>query len=304
MDSLTYAGYFPHNHNPFISGKFIELNSFKVEHVIWLVEKNTDPVIGLVAGIKEGMIRSPFSAPFGGFHFKKENIYIHEIDRFLDLLKEYIVANDLCGIELKTPPDIYHQSFNAKLLNSVVRNGLQFATPDITNWVDLQKFDGRFSQKNSREYFRQAERNRLSFSVAEDEHDRIEVFHLICENRARFDRPIHMTFEDILKTGSLWPVDFFKVESDSGDMLASAIFYRSHPEIAYAVFWGDNEEGRPLRAMDFLLYHLYTHYRNLEFKYIDLGISTEDGIPNEGLLRFKESHEAISSLRYSMTLKF
>jgi hypothetical protein len=44
------------------------------------------------------------------------------------------------------------------------------------------------------------------------------------------------------------------------------------------------------------------YYKNLGFKYIDLGISSESGIPNEGLMRFKESHEAVSSLRFRFRL--
>ena len=82
-----------------------------------------------------------------------------------------------------------------------------------------------------------------------------------------------MTFDDIIATGELWPVDFFKVTTSSGTLVASAIFYRFYSEICYAVFWGDNEEGRPLRAMDLLAFNLWSHYKKLGFRYVDLGIS-------------------------------
>ncbi|MCB0806728.1 MAG: hypothetical protein KDC05_13095, partial [Bacteroidales bacterium] len=72
--------------------------------------------------------------------------------------------------------------------------------------------------------------------------------------------------------------------------------------ITYAVFWGDSENGRPLRAMDFMLFNLWNHYKDRKFKYIDLGISTESGIPNSGLLRFKETHDCTSSLRFSFSI--
>ena len=39
-----------------------------------------------------------------------------------------------------------------------------------------------------------------------------------------------MTLEDILETGNLWPVDFFKVNSADNSIVASAIFYRSFQE--------------------------------------------------------------------------
>ena len=77
--------------------------------------------------------------------------------------------------------------------------------------------------------------------------------------------------------------------------------YRCHPEIVYALFWGDNEAGRPLRAMDFQAMHLWMHYKKAGYRFLDLGISTESGIPNEGLLRFKESHNAETSIRYKFS---
>ena len=296
-DISTYRRYFPVDSNPFISERFIELNRDKVDRIIRLVDESGEPVIGLVAGIKDGILKSPFSAPFGGFHFRKENIYISEIDSFIQMLSDYAASLSLNRIEIITPPDIYHMTFNAKVVNSLIRHGYKSNLPDITNWIDLEMFNGVFSQKNSREYYRQAQRNNLVFSMGHNERDKAGIYNLICENRSKFGRPVYMTLDNILSTGEIWPVEFFKVESEK-NIVASAIFYRNHNDICYAVYWGDNDEGRPLRAMDFMLLNLFTFYREAGFRYMDLGISTENGIPNEGLLRFKESHEALSSLRY------
>jgi hypothetical protein len=289
VDTKTYDKYFPVNPHPFISRPFIELNSKKVDKIVRLIDETSEPVLGLTAGIKNGILLSPFSAPFGGFHFRKENLYISEIDRFISSLQSYLVLQGYKRMDFIVPPDIYHFTFNAKLINSLIRHHFQFLVPEITNWVDLQQFNGSFTQKNCREYYRQAVRNKLCFSIASDEEEKKAIYDLICQNRAKFDR---------LDTGNLWPTDFFKVSSVNQAIVASAIFYQSHSKICYAVFWGDNEAGRPLRAMDYLVFNLYSYYKNLGFRYIDLGISTEFGSPNEGLLRFKESHEAISSMRY------
>ena len=303
VDLKTYGRYFPSYPHPFISEPFIELNKRKTERIVRLVEDSGKPIIGLIAGLNNGILQSPFSAPFGGFHFRKEIMYISEIDNYIASLKEYILSQRIQGIEITLPPDIYHATFNAKTVNSLIRNGFQKMLPEITNWVNLQQFNGEFTQRNSREYYRQALRNRLSFGLASDQEEKKEIYDLIYQNRAKFGRPIFMTLKDILDTGNLWPADFFKVIRDDGTILASAIFYRSHPDICYAVFWGDNETGRPLRAMDYLVFNLWSYYKDMGFKYIDLGISTEDGNPNEGLLRFKESHEATSSLRYTFIWK-
>jgi len=302
VDRTSYEKLFPSDPHPFISGAFAELNRSKAEKITRLVDEDGDLTIGLLAGVREGTLLSPFSAPFGGFHFRKENIYISDIERFLQLLSDYAASTFLNRIEIITPPDLYHMTFNTKVVNSLIRQGYSCKVPDITNWIELSRFDGVFSQKNSREYFRQAQRNNLEFSLTQNGSEKEEIYNLICMNRARFGRPIYMTLEDIITTGNIWPVDFFKVVSADNQIVAAAIFYRNHPEICYAVFWGDNDEGRPLRAMDYMLLKLLTHYKEVGYKYMDLGISTERGTPNEGLLRFKESHEALSSLRYRFIL--
>ena len=298
VDTKEYRRFFPSDPHPFVSESFIELNKVKTEKIIRLVEDSGKPAMGLVAGIKDGKILSPFSAPFGGFHFRKDIMYISEMDNYISSLREYIISQGLMGMEIVLPPDIYHLTFNAKTVSSLMRNGFQPMLPEITNWVNLGLFNGKFMQRNSREYYRQALRNKLSFNIVSDQEDKKLIYDLIRENRAKFNRPIYMTFEDMLSMESLWPVDYFQVSSEDGVMVASAIFYRSHPDICYAVFWGDNEKGRPLRAMDYLAFELWSFYKELGYEYIDLGISTENGNPNEGLLRFKESHESTSSLRY------
>ena len=303
VDAKTFEQYFSNNAHPFNSKAFIELNVAKVDKIIHLVEDTDKPEIGLLAGISNNMLLSPFSAPFGGFHFKKENMYSDKIDAFVLALKEYISCKDYKEFRITLPPDIYHQTFNAKCVNALDRAGFLSQTPEITSWIDLSSVEDNYTQKNSREYYRQAQRNQLVFEQAFSKSDKAEAYNLIRENRAKFDRPIYMTLNDLKQMEGLWPVDFFKVTSPQGEMLASAIFYRWKHNVMYAVFWGDNDQGRSLRAMDYLLLNLWHFYKNMGYRYVDLGISTEDGIPNPGLLRFKETHEAVSSVRYRFGFK-
>ena len=127
------------------------------------------------------------------------------------------------------------------------------------------------------------------------------AYELVKQSRARFNRPIYMDFNDIMNTGELWPVDFFGVTDNTGKLLSAMILYRFPNKIVYAVLSGDTEEGRPLRAVDFMFFNVFDHYKSEGFWFIDVGTSTESGMPNAGLLRFKEEREAVSSLRFSFT---
>lgn len=301
VTARQFKFHFPTDPHPFLSEQFQELNGHKVDRIVRLVRETDKVSIGLVAGIKDEILKSPFSAPFGGFHFRNDSVYISEIDRFINGLKEYAINQQISQILITLPPSIYCQSINAKVVNSLIRSGFTMSKPEITNWVDLSSFNGRFSHENSRNYYQQAIRNRLSIKILENQDTKQAAYELIVENRSHFGRPIYMTFDDIMKVSELWPVDFFGVYSQDGQMAASAIIYRFTDLISNTVFLGDNETGRPLRAMDFLVFNLWSHYKASGFEKIDLGISTEAGIPNEGLLRFKETHECISSLRFTFS---
>lgn len=295
--------FFPNESNPFIRQDFISHNAYKTDKIVRLIQDIDKPTIGLVAGMKGDVLISPFSAPFGGFHYKNENMYISEMESFAEDLKNFILMEKYRLISVTFPPSIYGNKFNAKMINALIRKGFILETPELTNWVDLERFEGKFLQRNSREYYQQALRNKLTFRELFAENEKEQAYNLVANNRKRFGRPIYMSLGDILKMSSLWPVDFFGVFNHDEAMLASGIFYQFYNKIAFAVFWGDNEEGRPLRAMDFLSFNLWNYFKGKGFIYVDLGKSTEEaGIPNEGLLRFKETHECVTELKFTLRL--
>jgi len=301
VTAKQYKQKFTSDPHPFISEKFLELNSWKVDKIVRLVPDNDKVSLGLVAGITDGKMLAPFSAPFGGFHYRNEQIYVSEIECFLDDLKEYAKTENLNWIFFSLPPSIYQKSFNAKVVNTLIRLGYNMLLPEITCWVNLNEFQNRFSYKMSRQNHNTAQRNQLTFNILNSEEEKKSAFDLILENRALFGRPIFMSLDEVLRTNELWPIDFFGINNSEGQMVASAIFYQYTKDIVYGVFWGDNVIGRRLKSMDFLSFNLWSYYKSLNYKYIDLSTATECGIPNESLLRFKEIHECTSSLRYSFS---
>ena len=301
VSESEYYNLFQIDPNPYISRQFIALNSYKVDRVRRLVDSDDKARIGLIAGQKDDTLLSPFSAPFGGFHFLKDNQYIGEIESFIEGLKDFIRHEDLKGIQIILPPDIYHVSFNTKVVNTMFRSGFVMTTPDITSWVDLINFNGQFLDRKANTFYRKAIRNKLTFKVLTDVSTQRIGFDIILENRKMLNRPIFMQFDDLKQVEELWPVDYFGVYEEKGDIVASLICYRGMKEIAQGIFIGDTLQGRKLRSLDFMLFNIYEYYKKLNYKTIDIGISSEKGIPNEGLLRFKESHSAISSLRYKLS---
>lgn len=304
INDIGYTDYFKlfkTDNNPFISRNFIAINEHKVEKVLYLCEDKEKPTLGIVVGLNNRKLYSPFSAPFGGFHFTHDTIYISTICDFLVQLKEFLIANEFEEIVITLPPCIYHHTINSKIIHCLFQKKFNLEKIDLTSWIDLGKYDNFFNDSSTRNHLNQAIKSNLLFcKISEsDISEKKKVYELIRLNRLRNERPIYMSFEDILKVNSVWDIDYFAVYGPNNELLAGSINYLFHPQIVYGVFWADNELGRSLRAMDFCIYNLSNHYKMKGYKYFDIGISTEQGVPNEGLLRFKETHESTTSLRYT-----
>lgn len=297
-----YRKYFTVDHHPYITEVFIALNEKKQERVIRLMSDKCSS-IGLLVGLKEGKLRSPFSAPFGGFHYTHEYIDYSLIEEFLTDLKEYITDNGLEKISITLPPDLYQENMNAKLVNAFIRLGYKMEIPDMTNCVNLIEFNGNWVKSEIGRNCRRAVKNGFMFSVATEREEMEEVYKLVQKNREGLGRKIHMTFDDVLEVADIFPVDFFSIREKDGNYIGAAILYRAHKTIVQGIFMGGDLEKRNLGVIDFMYMSCSNYYKEMGFKYIDLGTSSLDGEPNVGLLRFKEIHHGETSLRYSFTWK-
>lgn len=83
ISEKDYKNHFPLDPNPFVSEVFINLTKHKVDRIVRLVDSDKDVSIGLVAGIKDNTLLTPFSAPFGGFHYKYEAILYDRVHDFI-----------------------------------------------------------------------------------------------------------------------------------------------------------------------------------------------------------------------------
>src|SRR5690554_5037667 len=132
-----YRKHFPTDASPFISEAFIELIEKKQDRVVWLM-KEDNPSIGLLVGLKDGKLRSPFSAPFGGFHYSHEYIFYNMVHEFLSDLKEYVAREGLKQVAITLPPDLYQVNMNAKFINAFIRLGFKMEVPDLNSCIDLK----------------------------------------------------------------------------------------------------------------------------------------------------------------------
>lgn len=304
LSQEEYAQTFGQPYHIYNGVPFNRLNAHKVDEVCCLAFKDKKLRMGIVAGITDGQLLSPFSAPFGGFQYAQEDIKIAYIEAGIQQLNEWATGKGLTAVKIVLPPDVYHESFIAKQLNSLLRNGYQLLHADINYQFPLTKFNEQYLNniwENARYHYRKSLSYELEF-VPLPPQELPKAYEIIAANRAHKGFPLRMTLEQVLQTATVIPIDAFVVNKN-GTLIASAIVYRVNDKVAQVIYWGDLPGHSECRPMYFLSYNVFRHYAGQHCHMVDIGPSSENGVPNYGLCEFKESIGCTMSNKFTLLKK-
>ena len=288
VSAHEYAERMEHHPHVFNTPAFAALNAHKADAVHYLLfDDNGKTRFGLVLGERGGKLLSPFSAPFGGFSVNREQS-LAKIDEAVVSLAEY-AEKERKDIRVVLPPQIYAHNLTTSCVNVLSRHA-RLHHVDLDYYFPLQKF-GSYTDvldRNARNKLRQAERNAFEF-VAVERDDTAGIrraYDVIRRNRAEHGYPLRMSLEDVEATIKIIPADFFLLRYEGEDVAAAQIFHVADG-IAQVIYWGDLRAYSHLRTMNYLAYRIFEYYSHECLRVLDIGPSTEDGVPNYGLCDFK-----------------
>lgn len=270
---------------------FANLNKNKCDEIVFLLYKDSKYRLGLIAGIKDGMLLSSFSAPFGGFSFLKKDVQISTIEKAIIQLENFAKNRSIKGIHLKLPPSFYNETFLSKQINVLYREGYRIKDVDLDFYIPLQieKPIQNLLWKNARKNLRISQQYKLKVEICNNKiYNQQVIYDVIKANRESKCKPLNMSFEDILTTSTVIPTDFFLLHID-GDAIAGSIVFKVAEGVRYVPFWGDRPGSSSYKPMNYLSYYISEYYQNIGERYLHIGISTENSLPNYGLCEFKES---------------
>lgn len=295
-----YSDLFANGHI-YNSVPFARLNEHKVERVHFLAigEDERKPRFGIILGERDGMLLSPFSAPFGGFVEDKVQDIQH-MEEAVRLLVDYASSKHL-GLAITLQPMAYDESQLSKWVSVFRRAGFS-SEMDLNYHFNLSRFPRykSFIDRSARKNLSHSMNEKLNL-VELDSGDRESVaraYNVIHCNREEHGYPLRMSFDQVWQTvTNVVNADFFVLEHDGDDVAAAQVFHVA-PGIAQVIYWGDKRQYSSLRPMNYLAYALFKYYYNHGLKILDIGPATENGIPNYGLCKFKENIGCEVSLKY------
>ena len=257
-----------------------------------------DSGLGIFLKISSEGAQCPYAAPFGGLFSKDERTDYGSINQFIRDLTIYLLKSGLNSLRLGLPAPIYSTNTTTKLINSLIRGGYKLnLIPEINSHLLLREHNRENYPKNIKEIIRKTSRSKLKIEEVFDDVQKLNAYKIVEENRTSRGRKMSMNYSHLRLLDTICKSRFFIVKNKEGESVASAITFKSAQDIIYAQYWGDNPLGRSLNAMDFIAVSLVDIFQLEGWNIFDLGVSTENGVPNSGLLRFKESHQFISTLK-------
>lgn len=284
--------------------EFVELNKHKVDEVKYFIFNNGKNRFALIAGIKDGVLKSPFSATFGIFsEITKEN----KIEYYYEAINELInwaKTNNIKQIQINTPALSYSEPHITKFQNALINSNFRILNYDINFEFHLNKFNENnyieTIQRNARKNLKNALNNNLKFEKT----DNIKLaYEIIKINRSQKGYPLWMSLNDVKNTNDIIKSDYFLISTSDNKPIASAYIHHLTDYVYRVVYWGNLMEDEQLRPINFLAYNLLKYYKNSQCKILDIGTSTLDSVANFGLCDFKESIGCTCSPKLSFILK-
>ncbi|MDR6194232.1 hypothetical protein [Siphonobacter sp. SORGH_AS_0500] len=131
------------------------------------------------------------------------------------------------------------------------------------------------------------------------------VHAFITAARERKQRPMTMSLETLFASVTQLP-NVFQVFTArfQGKLAALVVTVRINERILYTLYPADAAEFLDLSPLILVNAGLYQYCLTNQYQILDLGISTENGVRNEGLIRFKKNLGAITSEKHSYQFLF
>ena len=303
LSSNEFSQVFVAPYHVFNSVKFSELNKHKCDTLHYIAFKDSKIRLGIILGEKDCKLHSPFSAPYGGFTSNK-SVDVEMYDNAVVCLKQYANERNM-RVHISLPPIIYGNTHISKSFSALMRGGGRIMYSDLNyhyNLSDFDNYEGNL-ERNAKKNFHNAKRNVFEFHwlSCADPRNVERGYEIIRKNRNTRGYPLRMTLQDVLETVKVIEADFFVMSNEGKDIAAALVFHVAEG-ICQVIYWGDLPEYSHLRVMNYFTYKVFEYYYKQNYLILDIGPSTEKGVPNYGLCSFKESIGCEVSLKYTLEL--
>ncbi len=243
--------------------------------------------------------RSPLKGSFGGFSFNS-SVSLKSLNSFVLSVVNNMKDNGISCIEIVSPPKIYDDYLFQNQMLALSQNNFKIFTTETNQHLVINNtcnFSRGQNRKISKSTIYGLSFHKLELSLIGS------VYEVIKKNRLSKGVPITMELEELIKISDNFPelIHLFGV-FDKDKIVASSICYRINSSILYVFYWGHDLNYNDLSPVSLLCKGIYDWAASTNFKIIDLGTSSLNGVLNENLYDFKSHLGALTSVKVKYRL--
>ena len=219
-------------------------------------------------------------------------------------LVKYAQDENFSGIKITLSPGIYSESMSNHIEFALVKMGFTYTKREVSSMLLLPDTAEELA-KGFKPSHRQAVRKAEKEDVQIRQSTNIEIFYRILENnlsKRHGVTPTHSLKElellqDIFPNKIILHGAFIK-----NKMIAGVVSFLLNERIQLAFYISHDEKFQEKRALNLLFHTIFKEALQKGKKVFDFGIFTENGEPNFGLARFKESFGASGVFRDTLEM--
>lgn len=211
-----------------------------------------------------------------------------------DGVRTFAAARGAETIRWRLPPDSWDPDLIAKLCQlNRSRGGSEIV--DVNYEVQAHLWSPIHMSKGNRKRLKQAASLGARMLSVTDRKRMAECFALLARNRAARNLQLSMSFEQFEATKRVFPNDYELFALYFGDTLtASALVIKLSSTRHYVFMWGHEPDWSHRSPVVSLCSSLIEHALQCGAGTLDLGISSVDGVIDEGLAKFKSNLGAVA----------
>ena len=250
----------------------------------------------LIGELKKNELQSLPRSPFGGIFLAPE---VSNAEESIQSLKSYFADNSINQVAITNPPPIYKHFVSGEVL---MRYGFTLTLKNINQHIELNNFDAGKLHKMEQRKLRSLESGdflfrKLPTSMLD------EVYSFLLECRIQQGLSINIEREHLKYLAATLPSSYEFFGIFLGKKLISAlIVVKVMKTTVYYYLPGTAPSYKKNSPMVLLLFKVAQYYKKQGFKYLDLGLSSINGIKQAGLFDFKErmGAEALAKVTYQL----
>ncbi|MGB7802170.1 GNAT family N-acetyltransferase [Buttiauxella sp.] len=228
-----------------------------------------------------------------------------EMELLITQAAHYLAAQEhMETLSWRIPPLYFNSEITHKLYNTLFRLGWKQNACELNFHIPLCPA-GSFREglgKTKRNELNRLARTETSFNITSTPQDIAAIYQVISENHQARGYPMTMSLTALLELKNALPEALFFANLVRGEtLLAGAIVLRLDRSSLYIFNWGESPAFRQESPITQLCEHLYQHAADHNYRYLDIGISTENSVPNQGLVNFKINIGCEISHKFVMT---